>query len=270
MTNQHSKPKARQLTNRVVLAGFWIIVLFAFIAPIYKTLQTESIEPVPEQQAIDAPDFSSIQNVNDKKRAFFGYLTPEITQQNNLILEQRSFVLSMQQKRLDNDKLSANNINKINELAIKYRVESSEPLDAKLVGLVMRIDIIPTELALVQAANESAWGTSRFAVKGHNFFGLWCFKTGCGFVPRSRNEGAVHEVAKFKNLSHAVDTYLTNLNRHDAYKELRSIRSNLRANDQRVTAEALVHGLSSYSERGQDYIDELLHMIRFNRKFMNL
>lgn len=269
MTNQHSKLRTREYIKKIALAGFWSIVLFAFLAPVFKNYETENIEPVVEQQATAIPDFSSIQNVKDKKRAFFAYLKPEITKQNNLVLEQRNFVLSMQQKLADNDQLSANNIKKINDLAVKYRVKIDTPIEIQITALINRVDIIPAALVLVQAANESAWGTSRFAVKGYNFFGLWCFKTGCGFVPRSRNEGASHEVAKFQNLSHAVSTYLTNLNRHDAYKELRSIRRDLRAREQNVTAEALVHGLTNYSERGQDYIDELLHMIQFNRKFMN-
>jgi Bax protein len=269
MTNQHSKPKARDYVNKIALTGFWLVALIAFLVPVFKNYETESIEPIVEQKVLEIPDFSSIQNVKEKKRAFFAYLIPEITTQNELLLEQRSFILSMQQKLTDNDKLSASNIDKVENLALKYRVNETLPMQAKIASLIVKVDIIPTALVLVQAANESAWGTSRFAVKGYNFFGLWCFKTGCGFVPRSRNEGANHEVAKFRNLSHAVATYLTNLNRHEAYKELRSIRSNLRANEQKVTAEALVHGLTNYSERGQDYIDELLHMIQFNRKFMN-
>ena len=77
-------------------------------------------------------------------------------------------------------------------------------------------------------------------------------------------------MAKFKNLSHAVKTYIRNLNRHYAYKELRDIRADLRAQDKPITAKALVHGLQSYSERGQDYIDELLSMMRVNKEHMNL
>ncbi|MFQ3192663.1 MAG: Bax protein, partial [Paraglaciecola sp.] len=103
----------------------------------------------------------------------------------------------------------------------------------------------------------------------YNFFGLWCFKKGCGFVPRQRNDGAEHEVAKFRDLSHAVMTYIRNINRHYAYKELRVIRQELRQSDKPVTARALAVGLSSYSERGQEYIDELLSMLRVNKKHMD-
>ena len=39
--------------------------------------------------------------------------------------------------------------------------------------LVERVDIIPTSIALAQAAKESGWGTSRFALEGNAIFGQW-------------------------------------------------------------------------------------------------
>ena len=158
----------------------------------------------------------------------------------------------------------------LDKLAIKYQLEDEESTPALLKELVKRVDIIPPALILVQAANESAWGTSRFAQNGYNFFGLWCFKKGCGFVPTLRGDDEAHEVAKFRNMSHAVMTYIRNLNRHYAYAELRDVRAKLRARNRPITAEALAQGLHSYSIRGQDYIDEILSMIRVNRKYMNL
>jgi Bax protein len=157
-----------------------------------------------------------------------------------------------------------------NKLAKKYQFTGDKVLTVELTleSLITKVDSIPMALILVQAANESGWGASRFAQQGYNFFGLWCFKKGCGFVPKQRNEGAEHEVAKFRDLSHAVMTYMRNLNRHYAYEDLRKIRQNLRQNDEIVTARALVLGLSNYSERGQEYIDELLDMLRVNTKHM--
>ncbi|MFM9673737.1 glucosaminidase domain-containing protein, partial [Streptomyces galilaeus] len=79
-----------------------------------------------------------------------------------------------------------------------------------------RVDIIPKELALMQAANESAWGTSRFARIGLNFFGQWCYSQGCGMIPNRRNSGAAHEVAAFKSVRDAVSSYFKNINTHAA------------------------------------------------------
>ena len=70
--------------------------------------------------------------------------------------------------------------------------------------LILRVDVIPVSLALAQAANESAWGTSRFALEGNNVFGQWCYKKGCGIVPAERRSGATHEVKSFTSVERSV------------------------------------------------------------------
>jgi Bax protein len=217
------------------------------------------------------PEFSGYADVTQKKHAFFAYLQPEIQRQNKIVLKEREMVFALQELFLQQQEFNKHQLEVFNNLAKKYRVSSDETLSVEqtLETLIRRVDTIPEALILVQAANESGWGASRFAQQGYNFFGLWCFKKGCGFVPRQRNDGAEHEVAKFTDLSHAVMTYMRNINRHYAYKELRVIRQELRQGDKPVTAIALAVGLSSYSERGQEYIDELLSMLRVNRKHMD-
>ncbi|WP_166423006.1 glucosaminidase domain-containing protein [Paraglaciecola sp. 20A4] len=216
------------------------------------------------------PNFKKYEDITDKKRAFFAYLLPEINRQNNITLIKRKAIVSMAQQLEQKATLSPFSVKLLKRLRRDYKVDKALSMQESMAVLLKRVDMIPAELVLIQAANESGWGTSRFARKGYNFFGLWCFKKGCGFVPKRRNEGTVHEVAKFKDLSHAVKTYIRNLNRHYAYQELRDIRANLRAQDKQITAKALVHGLHSYSERGQDYIDELLSMMRVNKEHMDL
>lgn len=216
------------------------------------------------------PVFSKIENVVEKKKAFFSYLLPEINRQNEIVQNDRELILTVKDGLDSGQQPSIADMKKINMFAKQYRVDSTDTLENMLEQLARKVDVIPAELVLMQAANESAWGTSRFARKGYNFFGLWCFSKGCGFVPQQRNTDAIHEVHKFNNLTLAVRTYLTNLNRHSAYKELRDIRYQLRQSDSEITAEKLVHGLESYSERGQEYIEELLQMMRFNRKFMEV
>jgi Bax protein len=216
------------------------------------------------------PNFSDYSDVIEKKQAFFAYLQPEIQRQNQIVLKEREMVFALQVLFLQQQEFNKHQQAVFKKLAKKYQFSSDKPLSVEqtLETLVRRVDTIPEALILVQAANESGWGESRFAQKGYNFFGLWCFKKGCGFVPRQRTDGAEHEVARFRDLSHAVMTYVRNINRHYAYKDLRVIRQTLRQADKPVTARALAVGLSSYSERGQEYIDELLSMLRVNRKHM--
>ncbi|MCC2615716.1 glucosaminidase domain-containing protein [Aestuariibacter halophilus] len=256
-------------TKRVLLAVFWFMAAYAAL---YPWIERTSPEPGTSKQKLapGIPDFAAISDVQTKKQAFFSYLLPEIHRQNEQVLAERHFVMGMQDKLARGETLSPAQQQRVDTLAKKYKIKEDNSLSETLTVLLRRADIIPPELVLAQAANESAWGTSRFARRGYNFFGLWCFKRGCGFVPKQRNDGAAHEVAKFRDLSHATMTYIRNLNRHYAYKELRDIRASLRQNQQDITAEALVQGLSRYSERGQAYIDELLQMIRYNRKYMQV
>jgi Bax protein len=220
----------------------------------------------------DVPSFSSYADVVEKKRAFFAYLQPEIKRQNEIVTKERQMVFALQTVFLQQQQFDQHQQQVFNKLVAKYQFSGDKALSLEqtLDMLTRRVDIIPEALILVQAANESGWGASRFAQQGYNFFGLWCFRKGCGFVPKQRDEDAEHEVAKFRDLSHAVMTYIRNLNRHYAYKDLRVIREALRQNDKPVTAKALASGLSSYSERGQEYIDELISMLRVNRKHMGI
>lgn len=257
----------------VILGAVSLLVLAILVYVIYLMSQDKQTDIDGNTIIVDErpiPNFAEYTDVVEKKKAFFSYLLPEIRQQNERIAKEREFLLGVDRQIVNGQDVSAEDIEKLQALASQYRVDEETPLAGLVSTLIKRVDIIPEELVLMQAANESAWGTSRFAQQGYNFFGLWCFRKGCGFVPRSRDDDAAHEVAKFRNLTHAVNTYLLTLNRHNAYKELRTIRLELRQSDKQVTAEALAQGLIRYSERGHEYIDELLDMLRFNRKFMQV
>ncbi|GAA0852182.1 glucosaminidase domain-containing protein [Aliiglaciecola litoralis] len=263
-------PSIKRITY---LALIWIFGVVAFAYP-FLFPPSEEIEidefAVYEFVEPEMPDFKAITDIKARKKAFFDYLLPAVAYQNRIIYEKRRFLMGLQDKLKQQQRFDAQELQTLETLVKDYRVEPDGDFAATLSILLKRIDVIPAELVLMQAANESAWGTSRFAREGYNFFGLWCFRRGCGFVPRQRNDGAAHEVAKFKNLRHAVRTYFRNINRHYAYKDLRNIRLSLRENDRRISAVELAKGLGRYSERGDEYIKELIQMIRYNRKLMTL
>lgn len=215
---------------------------------------------VRDTAAPPAPDFTQYEVGTERKEAFFGYFLPLIQQRNADLLELRNELQALHQ---DLDSLSRRQQRKALDVAEEYGLEEFEPTTPDgWDTLLRRVDIVPPSLALAQAANESAWGTSRFALDGNNYYGHWCFVEGCGLVPTSRPAGANHEVAAFDSPQHSVERYMHNLNNHDAYRELRLIRSQLRQNENDVNGLALVEALGRYSERGQHYIDELSSMIR--------
>ena len=128
---------------------------------------------------------------------------------------------------------------------------------------MVRVDTVPASLVLAQAANESAWGTSRFARRANNFFGVWCFTPGCGITPNRRDAGKTHEVRRYKSVQASVNHYIRMINTNNAYRELREIRAELR-DENRVNGLGLADGLLRYSERGPAYVRELKQMIRYN------
>lgn len=209
-----------------------------------------------------SPDFTSLEAGPERKEAFLSFFLPIILDQNQQVLKTRSVVLRL---REDPSTLSTSQRRRLLTLAEEYEIEnfkfeSNEDWDT----LIRRIDVVPPSLALAQAATESGWGTSRFAREGNNYFGHWCFVQGCGIVPQQRPDGANHEVADFSSPVESVERYFYNLNHHPAYLDLRQTRARLRGEDELITGLKLVKDLSSYSERGDAYIEEISSMIRFN------
>lgn len=200
--------------------------------------------------SIQTPNFDQIKDVKTRKRTFFAYLLPEIERQNSKIVELRNDIKS---GLLDASTLST--------LKKYYRLDA-KATNKELLGAV---DIVPASLILAQAAYESDWGRSRFAKYYHNFFGLWCFKKGCGVVPLRRNKDSTHEIVKFSSLSKGIEYYLLSINRNSAYSILRKIRNHKRDNQQPITGISLAEGLENYAEIGYDYVETVQSIIKYNK-----
>lgn len=260
-----ANPRFIALSFLPILASFFI--MGTQVAPAL-TQQPVSTNTIPEKkpsrpEAITAalPNFASIQNTQEKKQQFFSYLMPIVKQVNQQVLAERDKITKLKQK----SPLTKKDKAYLENMAKKYRVKAELADSTQFFKLLLRkVDQIPPSLVLAQAANESAWGTSRFAIKGNNLFGQWCFSKGCGLVPSQRDGGASHEVAKFDSVYQSVESYILNLNRHAEYSQLRAIRLQLRDNNKTIKGIQLADGLSGYSERGQDYVHEIQSMIRFN------
>jgi Bax protein len=207
------------------------------------------------------PDFSRWPAGEARKQRFFQYLRPLLEAENELIRTQRArlqrIAATVEPGVFDRRWLS--------DLARQYALDPDAMSPEELItALLARVDTVPVSLGLAQAAKESGWGTSRFAAAGNALFGQRCFEAGCGMLPADRVEGASHEVTAFPSPRAAVASYLRNLNTHPDYQELRQLRAQLRGAGQRVSGFTLARTLTAYSERRDEYIDEIRQMIRFN------
>lgn len=259
-------------SNRPQLS-YLVILLFLFVAAIvFRPERIDLPEPVLTEIVIESPelpqsipDFAAIQDVAEKKASFFEFLSPYIDSVNQQILAQRQRLITFREKINNGSTLTRNEMNYLSGLRVEYELENEVLNTANLVNrLLRRVDIIPSSLALAQAANESAWGTSRFAVEGNNFYGQWCYTEGCGIVPARRIAGANHEVKSFDSVFESVKAYIMNLNTFPNYQKLRDIRQQVRQGGRSIDGISLSEGLDTYSSRGDDYIFELQSMIYSN------
>jgi Bax protein len=207
------------------------------------------------------PDFTAYEAGPERKSQFFEFMRPLIREENARILEQRERLQAL----ADEGEVGWLDRRWLRGLAEDYGLEAEEYEDDTLMAaLLRRVDAVPVSLALAQAAKESGWGTSRFARKGYNLFGQWCYEPGCGLVPRSRGEGRSHEVRAFDSPRDSVASYLRNINTHPGYRELRRARAGLRAAGRPLSGLVLAEQLHRYSERGEAYVQEIKGLIRYN------
>jgi len=198
-------------------------------------------------------------DVATKKRLFFRLMGPGVLLANELIDADRTRLLVLIEAA--DATLSADDSQWLEDLARRYRVELSS--DEAMQELVSRVDNVPPSLPLAQAAEESGWGTSRFADLGNALFGQWTWSE--GIAPLERREGkGDYSIAKFDTPLDSIRAYMLNLNSHPAYRELREQRRQTRDRGEQLSGWELARTLTSYSERGEAYVESLHTIMRVN------
>ncbi len=197
--------------------------------------------------------------VVQKKRIFFRSLGPLVLRANEKILADRQRLLAIVEAKEPGGEEGV----WLTGLAERYKVDGVD--DEALAELVTRVDAVPPSLVLAQGAEESGWGTSRFAAEGNALFGQWTWG-GKGIKPKEQREGlGDYRIAAFDTPLQSVEAYLLNINTNQAYAELRAQRARTRARNAAVTGWDLAETLTSYSERGSEYVDSLRAIMRVNK-----
>lgn len=198
----------------------------------------------------------------DHRSAFLAQVAPIVKAENARILRDRARMQQLFERIEAGETLSHTDAAWLKSLAQRYRVKKDPSKHAGArTQLLIKVDSIPVELALAQAATESGWGRSRFAKEGLNLFGVWTYDKSKGLIPKGREEGATFLVRKYDSHTESVRHYLNLLNSHPAYRPLRKIRLTHRTSGKRPSGTALAEGLLSYSAKGQDYIDLIQKLI---------
>ena len=196
------------------------------------------------------------QNINDinldflsqSKKDFVKTLLPLISYQNQNILLERSKLEELRASLIDHNTLSNTDLKFLNKISQKYRIKTTDKHKYDLVNeLLNRVDIIPNSIVLAQAANESGWGSSRFAREFNALFGEYTYNYSDGVVPLLREEGEKHLVKTFTSVDKSVQSYFNNLNSHYAYEDFREVREMMREKNNFSNIKLLVEELDSYA-----------------------
>ena len=200
-------------------------------------------------------DLDALQSTKLKKETFIKIVLPLIVAENERILADREKLLIVKDKKFTTD------LEKqwIRQKLLEYKVKKGN-----LKELAVRMDIIPTSIALAQAAKESGWGTSRFALEGNAIFGQWTW-SGKGIAPLDRESNKNHKILKFPILRASVKAYQNNLNTHKSYTKFRQKRLALRDKNKRIKGLELTETLNNYAQTGSEYTKILNQIIKQNR-----
>tara|TARA_Y100000816_G_scaffold28420_1_gene18219 strand:+ start:2980 stop:4137 length:1158 start_codon:yes stop_codon:yes gene_type:complete len=199
-------------------------------------------------------EIKQIENSKKRKNLFIQIILPLILEENSLILVDRKRLFSI----LNKNQNSKKEINWLNRKFKQYGV-----LNKDIPTLKVRMDIIPVSLAIAQAAKETGWGTSRFALEGNALFGQWTW-SGDGIKPAGAESDTKHKVMKFKVLKASVRAYQRNLNTHSSYKNFRQLRAQLRDESEKLDSLLLADQLDNYAETGKEYTKILKQIINQN------
>ncbi|MCK5663713.1 MAG: glucosaminidase domain-containing protein [Thiotrichaceae bacterium] len=229
-------------------------------AKLTKPAVKPDIKTVPKQKK------AITQSNNSSKKIFIEKLIPYIDKENTRLKQTRKQLWKINQQLDSGTTLTEKSQSWIKKIAKKYRVKGNpltKPQARK--ELLSKVDIIPSSLTLAQAANESAWGKSRFATEANNLFGIWTYDESKGLKPKNRDPEKKHLVRIFDHYGESVSYYMHTLNSHPAYKKLRDIRQQQRQNELILDGFEMADGLEKYSAKGDLYIKLIQQLILQNK-----
>ena len=217
------------------------------------TLEVVRIENIvkPFEVGMLPVELKQIQSTKERKELFIKIVLPLILSENNRIRRDRSTLFKLLNKNIN----SKAEKNWLNNKFKQYGVVNKDVSTLKV-----RMDEIPVSLAIAQAAKETGWGTSRFAIEGNALFGQWTY-SGDGIKPAGSDKNDKHKVMAFSVLKASVRAYQRNLNTHSSYKEFRKVRAIQRDNDEPLNSLELANYLNSYAETGEEYTKILKKII---------
>ena len=260
VSKKRNEQKPSEYSDRQIL-GFGNNISARTIISLFEE-ENYNLKDIRQGKAVD-PVFLSklptgianIDSIGDRKKLFIKVILPLVIYENNKILEDRNYLNQISSEK----SLSEQETVWLDKKLKEYKVKAGDIEELK-----KRMDVIPPSLAIAQAAYETGWGTSRFAMEGNSLYGARTWKKGKGIVPNDRGEEQKFEVLSFKIIRASISSYKKNLNTHQSYNEFRKARAIQRKEKNRVFGLELSQYLNKYSEIGDVYVQRLKKIIEQN------
>ncbi len=253
------KPKNNEKVPELILPDLnlktqTVLSLFEDVEYDLNTVRYEkTVKPIYFTQF--PKDLDEIQSVQLKKETFIKIVLPLIVAENEKILDDRLKLKDISSRKITSD----DEKQWLRQKFLEYKIKKSDVEELKI-----RMDIIPASIALAQAAKESGWGTSRFALEGNAIFGQWTWN-GAGIEPLLKDKSKNHKILRFPILRASVKAYKNNLNTHKGYVKFREKRKQLRDKNKKIHGLKLTQTLENYAQAGSEYTKILAQIIVQNR-----
>ena len=216
----------------------------------------------------DFIDTFNFKNFSSSKQDFVKTLLPLISYENQKILLERKKLFNIQAVLINEKTLTNRDLFYLKKIAKKYKIKTNNKHKIDLVNeLLVFVDIIPNSIVLAQAANESGWGSSRFAKEYNALFGEYTYDFSKGVVPLKREEGKKHLVKAFSSYNNSIESYFKNINTHYAYEKFRLTRKQMRDKNNFSNINLLVERLNTYAE-DDNYVETISSIIESNKLYL--
>lgn len=201
--------------------------------------------------------FCSSENkkLSSNMKSFVCSILPSAIRMNKQIYKQRLLILELENKSVTYP-LSDIEEKWLSEIKIQYGLKE----DASFSELLSRVDIVPLALLVTQSSIESGWGASRAAKEAKNLFGVHGSFKKDNCLPALKNPNVC--IKKYMNYDQSIADYLQFLNTKKSTQSFRNKRALLRWQNKELDPVVLATTLTTYSELGVKYIEQVVSMMK--------
>ncbi len=178
------------------------------------------------------PDFNSITDREERNALFIKILAPLALKLNQQLWEERQTIVNIKKSLEDNNSLTSEQLNIIENKASKYDIYTPYIGDSRrnflIRELLNRIDIIPPSIMITIAAIETDFGSSRVVKEGNSLYKILVWHTSSGLKPIGETEDDSYRIKIYPDIFKSMEDFALRINSSPNFEFLRVARSQMR------------------------------------------